>query len=145
VLAMTRSRLPALASMRNCRFTISSDRRTPSRKLAPLTGGAKGVDDQPAGVVAGVGAADPSATAHRPISLKSSTASSLTVRTSPTFVPAQASKLRRALGPGVRLGRWCRTVFSMLTRPHCYKVAGHLKSTKSCDASGLTTLPVWIS
>jgi hypothetical protein len=36
---------------------------------------------------------------HRPISPKSSTASSLTVRTSPTFVPAQASKLRRALGP----------------------------------------------
>lgn len=45
MLAMTRSRLPALASMRNCRFPISSDRRTPSRKLAPLTGGAKGVDD----------------------------------------------------------------------------------------------------
>jgi hypothetical protein len=41
------------------------------------------------------GAADPSAAAHRRISLKSSTASSLTVRTSPTFAPAQASKLRR--------------------------------------------------
>jgi hypothetical protein len=64
VLAMTRSRLPALASMRSCRFTISSDRRTPSRKLAPLTGGAEGVDDRPAGVVAGVGAADP--VGHRP-------------------------------------------------------------------------------
>ena len=77
-------------------------------------GGAKGVDDQPAGVVG---------PAHRPISLKSSTGSSLTVRT----------------------GRGCWTVFSTLTRPLCYKLAGHLKSAKSCDASGLTTLPVWIS
>jgi hypothetical protein len=29
--------------------------------------------------------------------------------------------------------------------PQCYKVVGHLKSAKSCDASGLRTLPAWIS
>lgn len=53
-------------------------------------------------------------------------------------VPAQASKLRRAqLAPD--------RVFHADAPPPGYKVAGHLKSAKSCDASGLTTLPVWIS
>jgi hypothetical protein len=104
-------------------------------------GGAKGVDDQPAGVV--VGAADRVDPAHRRISLKSSTASSLTVRTSPTFVPAQASKLRRPLGPGIRLGRGCWTVFSTLTRPpllqgcRAFEIRQIVRCQRIDDASGM--------
>jgi hypothetical protein len=85
----------------------------------------------------------PSTPAHRRISLKSSTASSLTVRTSPTFVPAQASKLRRPLGPGVRLGRGCWTVFSTLTRPpllqgcRAFEIRQIVRCQRIDDASGM--------
>jgi hypothetical protein len=139
-ISMTRSRLPAVASIRKPvhHFQQSPYREQKAGAADRRRGGAKGVDDQPAGVV---GAADP--VGHRP----HADLAEIEYR---VFVDgSHEPDIRSGAGveaeAGVRFGRGCRTVFSKLTRPPRYKVAGHLKSAKSCDASGLATLPVWIS